>query len=73
MSGMQLSFQLPSAQSNEMDQGPMDKDANGGSLLKRGKGTPEGGLGLVSWEKDQTSPSPVFVYGGLFAPAVCYK
>lgn len=36
-----------------MDQGNMDKDTNGGSVLKKGKGTPEGGLGLVSWGKDR--------------------
>lgn len=50
-------FLIPS---NEVDQGPRDEDANGGSLLKKGKGTPEGGLGLVSWGKDRQSvESPV--------------
>lgn len=45
MSGKHLSFQGPSAQNNGMDQGQMDKDADGGSLLKRGKGTPRVALG----------------------------
>lgn len=79
--GAYLSSQVPSSQSNEMDQGHVEKDANGGSLFKKGKGASEGGLGLVSCEKDRHTQEPLpqqppppcaFVNDRPFVPALSY-